>query len=58
MSKNKNRGLFVFVSAVKAETLKFVEEELSNISMPEMKGDEGRFQYTITEYEHLLIISP
>lgn len=48
----------MFVSAVKAETLKFVEEELSNISMPEMKGDEGRFQYTITEYEHLLIISP
>ncbi|XP_008319448.1 phospholipid transfer protein [Cynoglossus semilaevis] len=34
---------------LKAETLKFVEEELSNISMPEMKGDEGRFQYTITD---------
>uniref|UniRef100_A0A8C4HXP1 Phospholipid transfer protein n=1 Tax=Dicentrarchus labrax TaxID=13489 RepID=A0A8C4HXP1_DICLA len=34
---------------LKAETLKFVEEELSNISMPEMKGKEGRFQYTITD---------
>ena len=34
---------------VKYETQKFVEEELSNISMPEMKGKEGRFQYTITE---------
>ncbi|TRY89657.1 hypothetical protein DNTS_021530 [Danionella cerebrum] len=32
---------------LKAETKKFVEEELSNITMPEMKGDEGRFQYTI-----------
>lgn len=31
------------------ETQKFVEEELSNISMPEMKGKEGRFQYTITD---------
>uniref|UniRef100_A0AAQ6AER0 Phospholipid transfer protein n=1 Tax=Amphiprion ocellaris TaxID=80972 RepID=A0AAQ6AER0_AMPOC len=28
---------------------RFVEEELSNISMPDMKGKEGRFQYTITE---------
>lgn len=35
---------------VKYETQKFVEEELSNISMPEMKGEDGRFQYTITEY--------
>ncbi|XP_069031925.1 phospholipid transfer protein [Embiotoca jacksoni] len=34
---------------LKSETLKFVEEELSNISMPEMKGKEGRFQYTITD---------
>uniref|UniRef100_A0A3Q3AU11 Phospholipid transfer protein n=1 Tax=Kryptolebias marmoratus TaxID=37003 RepID=A0A3Q3AU11_KRYMA len=33
---------------MKFETQKFVEEELSNISMPEMKGKEGRFQYTIT----------
>uniref|UniRef100_A0A3B5MP95 Uncharacterized protein n=1 Tax=Xiphophorus couchianus TaxID=32473 RepID=A0A3B5MP95_9TELE len=31
------------------ETQRFVEEELSNISMPEMKGTEGRFQYTITD---------
>lgn len=31
------------------ETQRFVEEELSNISMPEMKGSEGRFQYTITD---------
>ncbi|XP_070759343.1 phospholipid transfer protein [Enoplosus armatus] len=34
---------------LKFETQKFVEEELSNISMPEMKGKEGRFQYTITD---------
>lgn len=34
---------------LKSETEKFVEEELSNISMPEMKGTEGRFQYTITD---------
>ncbi|KAM6946784.1 phospholipid transfer protein [Lycodopsis pacificus] len=33
---------------LKYETQKFVEEELTNISMPEMKGKEGRFQYTIT----------
>lgn len=39
-----------FVSPVKSETLKFVEEELSNISMPEMEGKEGRFHYNITEY--------
>ncbi|XP_060897645.1 phospholipid transfer protein [Labrus mixtus] len=38
-----DRGL----DMLKFETLKFVEEELSNISMPEMKGKEGRFQYTI-----------
>uniref|UniRef100_A0A667YXZ1 Phospholipid transfer protein n=1 Tax=Myripristis murdjan TaxID=586833 RepID=A0A667YXZ1_9TELE len=35
--------------AVRDETQKFVEEELSNITMPEMKGREGRFQYTITD---------
>ncbi|KAM3842131.1 phospholipid transfer protein [Diretmus argenteus] len=40
-----NRGL----DMLKSETLKFVEEELSNITMPEMKGKEGRFQYTITD---------
>lgn len=34
---------------LKFETQKFVEEELSNITMPEMKGKEGRFQYTITD---------
>ncbi|XP_041813322.1 phospholipid transfer protein [Chelmon rostratus] len=39
-----DRGL----EMLKFETQKFVEEELSNISMPEMKGKEGRFQYTIT----------
>uniref|UniRef100_A0A3B4F174 Phospholipid transfer protein-like n=2 Tax=Pundamilia nyererei TaxID=303518 RepID=A0A3B4F174_9CICH len=38
-----------FVFTVKYETQKFVEEELSNISMPEMKGEDGRFQYTITD---------
>lgn len=39
-----------FMFSVKSETEKFVEEELCNISMPEMMGKEGRFQYTITEY--------
>lgn len=34
---------------LKFETQKFVAEELSNITMPEMKGKEGRFQYTITD---------
>ncbi|CAN9512219.1 unnamed protein product [Ophioblennius macclurei] len=37
------------LAMLKTETLKFVEEELSNISMPEMKGKDGRFQYTITD---------
>ncbi|XP_047204361.1 phospholipid transfer protein isoform X2 [Girardinichthys multiradiatus] len=37
------------LATVKFETQKFVEEELSNISMPEMKGEEGRFHYTITD---------
>uniref|UniRef100_A0A6Q2XLA7 Phospholipid transfer protein n=1 Tax=Esox lucius TaxID=8010 RepID=A0A6Q2XLA7_ESOLU len=32
-----------------SSTQKFVAEELSNITMPEMKGNEGRFQYTIRE---------
>lgn len=41
---------FLCVLSVKFETQKFVEEEISNITMPEMKGKEGRFQYTITEY--------
>lgn len=40
-----DRGL----EMLKAETKKFVEEELSNISMPEMRGEEGRFQYTIKD---------
>ncbi|XP_044024705.1 phospholipid transfer protein isoform X1 [Siniperca chuatsi] len=34
---------------LKSETQRFVEEELGNISMPEMNGKEGRFQYTITD---------
>ncbi|CAF90160.1 unnamed protein product, partial [Tetraodon nigroviridis] len=40
-----DRGLHM----LKFETQKFVEEEISNITMPEMKGTEGRFQYTITD---------
>ncbi|XP_035486751.1 phospholipid transfer protein [Scophthalmus maximus] len=40
-----NKGL----EMLKFETQKFVEEEISNISMPEMQGKEGRFQYTITD---------
>ncbi|MBN3306247.1 PLTP protein, partial [Amia calva] len=31
------------------ETLKFVEEELENITIPDLEGKEGRFQYTIKE---------
>lgn len=34
---------------LKFETQKFVQEELGNISMPEMNGNEGRFQYNITD---------
>ncbi|XP_051997167.1 phospholipid transfer protein-like [Xyrauchen texanus] len=34
---------------LKYQTKKFVEEELSNISIPEMSGAEGRFQYTIKD---------
>ncbi|XP_049590233.1 phospholipid transfer protein isoform X2 [Syngnathus scovelli] len=34
---------------LKWETQKFVEEELSNISMPEMSGKEGNFQYTVSD---------
>ncbi|XP_054640766.1 phospholipid transfer protein [Dunckerocampus dactyliophorus] len=37
------------LNKLKFETERFVEEELSNISIPEMKGAEGRFQYTITD---------
>ncbi|XP_049335444.1 phospholipid transfer protein [Astyanax mexicanus] len=33
---------------LKHETQKFVEEELGHITMPEMHGKEGRFQYSIT----------
>ncbi|RVE72480.1 hypothetical protein OJAV_G00042270 [Oryzias javanicus] len=40
-----NKGL----EKLKSETEKFVEEELCNISMPEMMGKEGRFQYTIKD---------
>uniref|UniRef100_A0A8C1KP66 Phospholipid transfer protein n=1 Tax=Cyprinus carpio TaxID=7962 RepID=A0A8C1KP66_CYPCA len=40
-----DRGL----EMLKTETKKFVEEELSNITMPEMRGEEGRFQYTIKD---------
>ncbi|KAM9800574.1 LOW QUALITY PROTEIN: phospholipid transfer protein [Syngnathus typhle] len=34
---------------LKWETQKFVAEELSNISMPEMSGKEGNFQYTVSD---------
>ena len=44
-----SRNSLFFVLSVKFETQKFVEEELSNISIPEMEGKDGRFQYTITE---------
>ncbi|XP_063071476.1 phospholipid transfer protein [Engraulis encrasicolus] len=38
-----SRGL----EMLKYETQRFVEEELSNITMPDLSGKEGRFQYTI-----------
>uniref|UniRef100_A0AAY4EHB9 Phospholipid transfer protein n=1 Tax=Denticeps clupeoides TaxID=299321 RepID=A0AAY4EHB9_9TELE len=34
---------------LKYETQKFVEEELSNMTMPEMHGKDGNFQYSIKE---------
>lgn len=47
------RGLCLMTAspcvAVKSETLKFVEEELSNISIPDMGGSQGRFTYNITK---------
>uniref|UniRef100_A0A9J7YQJ2 Phospholipid transfer protein n=1 Tax=Cyprinus carpio carpio TaxID=630221 RepID=A0A9J7YQJ2_CYPCA len=45
-----DRGL----EMLKTETKRFVEEELSNITMPEMRGEEGRFQYTIKEYVYFI----
>lgn len=42
-----------YIFTVKAETKNFVEGELSNITMPEMRGAEGRFQYTIKEYVYI-----
>uniref|UniRef100_A0AAR2M0L1 Phospholipid transfer protein n=1 Tax=Pygocentrus nattereri TaxID=42514 RepID=A0AAR2M0L1_PYGNA len=42
-------GFLVLFSTVKYETQKFVEQELGNITMPEMHGKEGRFQYSITD---------
>ncbi|XP_041080728.1 phospholipid transfer protein-like [Polyodon spathula] len=33
---------------LKQESLKFVEEELENITIPDLSGKEGRFQYTIS----------
>ncbi|MFT7811980.1 phospholipid transfer protein, partial [Arapaima gigas] len=40
-----SRGL----EMLKHETQKFVEEELENITIPDLKGSEGRFQYTIQD---------
>ncbi|XP_076870065.1 phospholipid transfer protein [Brachyhypopomus gauderio] len=40
-----SRGL----EMLKREAQKFVEEELGNITMPEMHGKEGNFQYSITD---------
>uniref|UniRef100_A0A3B4AFL0 Phospholipid transfer protein n=1 Tax=Periophthalmus magnuspinnatus TaxID=409849 RepID=A0A3B4AFL0_9GOBI len=43
-------GLLQFTpTLMKAETQRFVEQEISDIVMPEMQGNEGRFQYTITD---------
>uniref|UniRef100_A0AAQ6IJV8 Phospholipid transfer protein n=1 Tax=Anabas testudineus TaxID=64144 RepID=A0AAQ6IJV8_ANATE len=48
-SSSSSSNILCSAFTVKFETQKFVEEELSNITMPEMKGKEGRFQYTITD---------
>lgn len=40
-----DRGL----DLLKAETQRFVEQEISEIEMPQMTGNEGRFQYNITD---------
>ncbi|KAJ8260458.1 hypothetical protein GJAV_G00182410 [Gymnothorax javanicus] len=40
-----SRGL----EMLKAETQRFVEEELGNMTMPEIRGNDGRFQYIISE---------
>ncbi|XP_036387452.1 phospholipid transfer protein [Megalops cyprinoides] len=42
-----SRGL----EMLKYETQRFVEEELGNITMPDLQGSEGRFQYTIKEVQ-------
>uniref|UniRef100_A0AAR2KGW6 Lipid-binding serum glycoprotein C-terminal domain-containing protein n=1 Tax=Pygocentrus nattereri TaxID=42514 RepID=A0AAR2KGW6_PYGNA len=41
--------LGIWVADPCLKTQKFVEQELGNITMPEMHGKEGRFQYSITE---------
>ncbi|KAI1891030.1 hypothetical protein AGOR_G00159660 [Albula goreensis] len=40
-----SRGL----EMLRAETQRFVEEELGNMTMPNLEGKDGRFQYTIKE---------
>lgn len=35
--------------AVKQEGLRFVEQELQNITMPDVHGKEGQFHYNISQ---------
>ncbi|KAM9408147.1 phospholipid transfer protein [Pholidichthys leucotaenia] len=54
MAANETAGVKIRITdkaldMLKLETQKFVEEELGNISMPEMNGTEGNFQYSITD---------
>lgn len=38
-----------FFPAVKQEGLRFVEQELQNITVPDLHGNKGQFQYNISQ---------
>ncbi|XP_077315358.1 phospholipid transfer protein [Lithobates pipiens] len=51
-SSSQNPGCRIRITSkglqfVKLETLKFVEQELENITIPDLSGTEGRFSYSI-----------
>ncbi|MBN3325140.1 PLTP protein, partial [Atractosteus spatula] len=54
MATNEPPGCKIRVTSkglemLRQETLKFVEEELENITIPDLQGKEGRFQYSIND---------
>nr|XP_006639788.1 PREDICTED: phospholipid transfer protein [Lepisosteus oculatus] len=54
MATNEPPGCKIRVTSkglemLRQETLKFVEEELENITIPDLQGKEGRFQYSIKD---------